>query len=105
MSISVASEVATLNEEQQEILYTVLDDKRKKLKVAEIQKIKTLQELTYNNIVDVLENKKIKKVKFTGKLNKKIKNKYKDKFDNDNDFTNLIDKLLEEYFDKVEQSL
>ncbi len=105
MSISVASEVSTLNEEQQEILYTVLDDKRKKLKVAEIQKIKNLKEFTYNNIVEVLENKKVKIVKFTGKLNKKVKNKYKDKFDNDNDFTNLIDKLLEEYFDKVEQSL
>lgn len=100
ITISVASEVATLNEEQQEILYTVLDDKRKKLKVAEIQKIKNLQEFTYNNIVDVLENKKVKTVKFTGKLNKKITNKYKDKFSNDNDFTNLIDKLLEKYFAK-----
>ena len=105
MSISVASEVATLDEEQQEILYTVLDDKRKKLKVAEIQKIKNLQDFTYNNIVDVLENKKVKTIKFTGKLNKKIANKYKDKFSNDNDFTNLIDKLLEEYFIREEQTL
>ena len=101
MSISVASEVATLDEEQQEILYTVLDDKRKKLKVAEIQKIKNLQDFTYNNIVDVLENKKVKTIKFTGKLNKKIANKYKDKFSNDNDFTNLID----EYFIREEQTL
>ena len=38
-------------------------------------------------------------------LNKKVANKYKDKFNNDNDFTNLIDKLLEEYFDKEVQSL
>ena len=105
MSISVASEVATLNEEQQEILYAVLDDKRKNLKVAEIQKIKNLQDFTYNNIVDVLENKKVKTIKFTGKLNKKIANKYKDKFSNDNDFTNLIDKLLEEYFIREEQTL
>ena len=105
MPVSVASEVATLNEEQQEILYTVLDDKKRKLKVAEIQKIKNLQEFTYNNIVNVLENQKVKTVKFTGKLNKKIANKYKDKFSNDNDFTNLIDKLLEEYFIREEQTL
>lgn len=102
MSVTVASEIAALNEEQQEILYTVLDDKRKKLKVAEIQKLKNLQEFTYNNIVNVLENKKVKTVKFTGKLNKKITNKYKDKFSNDNDFTTLIDKLLEEYFSERE---
>ena len=37
--------------------------------------------------------------------NKKVAKKYKDKFNNDNDFTNLIDKLLEEYFDKEVQSL
>ena len=29
----------------------------------------------------------------------------KDKFSNDNDFTNLIDRLLEEYFIKEEQTL
>ena len=105
LSISVAMEVATLNEEQQEILYTALDDKRKKLKLAEIQKIKNLNDFTYNNVIDILENKKVKTVKFTGKLSKKIANKYKDKFSNDNDFTNLIDKLLEEYFIKEEQTL
>lgn len=105
IAVSVASEVATLNEEQQEILYTVLDDKKKKLKVAEIQKIKSLKDFTYNNIVDVLENKKGKSVKFTGKLNKKITNKYKEKFSNDDDFTNLIDKLLEEYFIRDEQTI
>ena len=105
MSISVAIEVATLNEEQQEILYTALDDKRKKLKLAEIQKIKNLNDFTYNNVIDVLENKRAKIAKFTGKLSKKITNKYKDKFSNDNDFTNLIDRLLEEYFIKEEQTL
>lgn len=105
MPISVAIEVATLNEEQQEILYTALDDKRKKLKIAEIQKLKNLKDFTYNNVIDILENKRVKTVKFTGKLSKKIANKYKDKFSNDNDFTNLIDKLLEEYFIKEEQTL
>lgn len=105
MAVSVGSEVSSLNDTEQEILYSVLDDKHRKLKLAEIQKIKGLEEITYNSIVNVLENKKVKEVKFTGKLNKKVKNKYKDKFDNDNDFTNLIDRLLEEYFDKEEQSL
>lgn len=82
MSISVAIEVATLNEEEQEILYTALDDKRKKLKLAEIQKIKNLNDFTYNNVIDVLENKRAKIAKFTGKLSKKITNKYKDKISN-----------------------
>ena len=59
----------------------------------------------YIHVIDVLENKRAKIVKFTGKLSKKITNKYKDKFSNDNDFTNLIDRLLEEYFIKEEQTL
>lgn len=105
MAVSVGSEVSTLNDTQQEILYSVLDDKHKKLKLADIQKIKGLEEITYNSVAKVLDNKTVKGIKFTGKLNKKVANKYKDKFNNDNDFTNLIDKLLEKYFEKEEQSL
>lgn len=105
MAISVGSEVSTLNEQEQEILYSVLDDKHKNLKLSEIQKIKNLEEITYNSVSDILENKKVKKASFTGKLNKKIAKKYKDKFNNDNDFTNLIDQLLEKYFEQEENTL
>lgn len=105
MAVSVGSEVSTLNEQEQEILYSVLDDKHKNLKLSEIQKIKNLEEITYNSVLDILENKKVKKASFTGKLNNKVTKKYKDKFNNDNDFTNLIDKLLEKYFEQEENSL
>lgn len=105
MAISVGSEVSTLNEQEQEILYSVLDDKHKNLKLSEIQKIKNLEEITYNSVSDILENKKVKKASFTGKLNKKVAKKYKDKFNNDNDFTNLIDQLLEKYFEQKENTL
>jgi ParB family chromosome partitioning protein len=100
INVTVGAEIASLNEEQQDILYLALDDTKHKLKVAEIQKIKTLQDINYKSIIDIFENKKVKNIKFTGKLNKKVANKYKDKFNNDNDFTSLIDKLLEEYFEK-----
>lgn len=105
MANSVGSEVSTLNEQEQEILYSVLDDKHKNLKLSEIQKIKNLEEITYNSVSDILENKKVKKASFTGKLNKKVAKKYKDKFNNDNDFTNLIDQLLEKYFEQEENTL
>ena len=105
MAISVGSEVSTLNEQEQEILYSVLDDKHKNLKLSEIQKIKNLEEITYNSVSDILENKKVKKASFTGKLNNKVAKKYKDKFNNDNDFTNLIDQLLEKYFEQEENTL
>lgn len=105
MAISVGSEVSTLNEQEQEILYSVLDDKHKNLKLSEIQKIKNLEEITYNSVSDILENKKVKKASFTGKLNKKVAKKYKDKFNNDNDFTNLIDQLLDKYFEQEENTL
>lgn len=105
MAVAVGSEVASLNETEQEILYSVLDDKHKKLKISDIQKIKNLEEISYNSIVNVLENKRVNIIKFTGKLNRKVANKYKNKFNSDKDFTNLIDKLLEEYFSKEVQSL
>ena len=105
MAVAVGSEVASLNETEQEILYSVLDDKHKKLKISDIQKIKNLEEISYNSIVNVLENKRVNIIKFTGKLNRKVANKYKNKFNSDSDFTNLIDKLLEEYFSKEVQSL
>lgn len=105
MAVAVGSEVASLNEIEQEILYSVLDDKHKKLKISDIQKIKNLEEISYNSIVNVLENKRVNIIKFTGKLNRKVANKYKNKFNSDSDFTNLIDKLLEEYFSKEVQSL
>lgn len=105
MAVAVGNEVASLNETEQEILYSVLDDKHKKLKISDIQKIKNLEEISYNSIVNVLENKRVNIIKFTGKLNRKVANKYKNKFNSDSDFTNLIDKLLEEYFSKEVQSL
>ena len=105
MAISVGSEVSTLNEQEQEILYSVLDDKHKNLKLSEIQKIKNLEEITYNSVSDILENKKVKKASFTAKLNKKVAKKYKDNINNDNDFTNLIDQLLEKYFEQEENTL
>ena len=105
MAVAVGSEVASLNETEQEILYSVLEYKHKKLKISDIQKIKNLKEISYNSIVNVLENKRVSIIKFTGKLNRKVANKYKNKFNSDSDFTNLIDKLLEEYFSKEVQSL
>lgn len=105
MAVAVGSEVASLNETEQEILYSVLEDKHKKLKISDIQKIKNLKEISYKSIVNVLENKRASIIKFTGKLNRKVANKYKNKFNSDKDFTNLIDKLLEEYFSKEVQSL
>ena len=54
MAVSVGSEVSTLNETEQEILYSVLDDKHRKLKLSEIKKNKGLEEINYNSIANVL---------------------------------------------------
>lgn len=58
--------------------------------------------LTEDYILDVLNKKTAKqKPKFTGKVKQNLVTKYKDKFKNDDEFTELIEKLLENYFNST----
>lgn len=58
--------------------------------------------LTEDYILDVLNKKTTnQKPKFTGKVKQNLVTKYKDKFKNDDEFTELIEKLLENYFNST----
>ena len=60
-------------------------------------------ELTEDYILDVLNKKTAKqKPKFTGKVKPNLVQKYKNKFKSDEEFTKLIEKLLENYFTDIE---
>lgn len=94
-------ELSYLKEHDQQIILSLLNDNptlKISIKQAEMLK-KKKDELTEDYILDVLNKKTVKqKPKFTGKVKSNIVKKYKDRFKNDEEFTELIEKLLEKYF-------
>ena len=49
-------------------------------------------------MLKIIKNEKIKVEKFTGKIEKRAMKIYKDRFKNDKEFSDLVIKLLDEYF-------
>lgn len=91
-------------QDQQTILAILNDNPTIKISVKQAEMLKNKKEqLTEDYILDVLNKKTTKqKPKFTGKLKQNLVKKYKDKFKNDEEFTELIEKLLESYFNSTE---
>ena len=92
-------EISYLNNEEQEIINQVLEDEKVKLSLAQAQKIRLKeQDITYETVLNIIKNQNKKEVKFTGKLDKKVYKEYKAKFNSDEEFSNLIKQLLDNYF-------
>lgn len=94
-------ELSYLKVQDQETIMSILNDNPTlKISVKQCEMLKNKKDnLTEDYILDVLNKKTEKtKPKFTGKLKQNIAKKYKDKFKNDDEFTELIEKLLENYF-------
>ena len=90
-----------LKKQDQENIISILNDNPTlKISVKQCEMLKNKKDnLTEDYILDVLNKKTTKqKPKFTGKVKQNIVKKYKDKFKNDDEFTELIEKLLESYF-------
>lgn len=105
LSVNAGVEISYLSEEKQEIVNTVIEEKKIKLSVVQAQKIKMLKNnITYEIVINIIENKKVKIDKFTGKLEKRAIKIYKDKFKNNKEFTDLILELLENYFENKNSS-
>lgn len=98
-------ELSYLKQNDQEMLLNILNDNPTlKISVKQAETLKKKNgELTEEYILDVL-NKKVGKAKpkFTGKVKSNVVRKYKDKFKTDDEFTELIEKLLEKYFIDIE---
>lgn len=97
----VGVELSYLKAQDQQTILSILNDNptiKISVKQAEILKNKK-EKLTEDYILDVLNKKTAKqKPKFTGKVKPNLVQKYKNKFKSDEEFTELIDKLLENYF-------
>ncbi|MBO5004290.1 MAG: ParB/RepB/Spo0J family partition protein [Clostridia bacterium] len=98
-------ELSYLKPKDQETIISILNDNPTlKISVKQCEILKNKKDkLTEDYILDVLNKKTAKqKPKFTGKVKQNIVKKYKDKFKNDDEFTELIEKLLESYFNSAE---
>ena len=92
-------ELSYLSKEEQEITNQVLEIEQIKISLAQAQRIRMKRNnITYELVLKILKNEKIKKERFTGKLEKRAFKIYKDKFNSDKEFTDLIIQLLDNYF-------
>ena len=92
-------ELSFLSKEEQEIINQVIEDEQIKLSLVQAQKIRLKKnDITYEVVLKILKNEKIKIEKFTGKLNKQVFKEYKDRFSSDKEFSILVKKLLDDYF-------
>lgn len=97
--IKAGVEISYLNNKEQEIVNQVIEDEKRKINVAQAQKIRTQKNnISYEVVLKILRNQEEKNKKFTGKIEKRAYKIYKDKFKNDKEFTDLIMELLEEHF-------
>lgn len=97
--IKAGVELSYLSQEEQEIINQVIEDEQIKLTLVQAQKIRLKKNnITYEIVLKILKNEKIKVEKFTGKLDRKIYKEYKDRFNSDKEFSILIKKLLDDYF-------
>ncbi len=97
--ITVGVELSYLTTEEQDIVKQVVEDEQIKLSLVQAQKIRLKKNnITYESVLKIVKNEKIKVEKFTGKLNKQVFKEYKDRFNSDREFSILIKKLLDDYF-------
>lgn len=97
--IKAGVELSYLSQEEQEIINQVIEDEQIRLTLVQAQKIRLKKNnITYEIVLKILKNEKVKIEKFTGKLDRKIFKEYKDRFNSDKEFSILIKKLLDDYF-------
>ncbi len=98
----VGVELSYINKEEQDVINKFIEDKEMKISIAQAQKLRAVAgNIKVDNIFDIINSKKKKEVKFTGKINKEIIKRYKDKFENDKEFNDLIEELLKNYYQNL----
>lgn len=101
---TVGVTLSFLKKEYQQILLEILNDNSKlKITLKQAEKLKTTKApLTKEYILNLLNSKTTKnELKFTGRIKTPLVKKYKDKFNSDEEFTKLIEILLEKHFNSI----
>lgn len=97
--ITAGAELSYLSNEEQKIINQVIEDEQIKLSLVQAQKIRLKKNnITYELVLRIVKNEKVKIEKFTGKLNKQVFKEYKNRFSSDKEFSILVKKLLDDYF-------
>ncbi len=97
--ITAGAELSYLSNEEQEIINQVIEDEQIKISLVQAQKIRLKKNnITYELVLRIVKNEKVKIEKFTGKLNKQVFKEYKNRFSSDKEFSILVKKLLDDYF-------
>lgn len=104
ISVLAGVELSHINKEEQEIVNKMLDENRLKISIEQAEEIRAIKgTITEQSIVEIFAPKpKEKQVKFTGKISKNTFQKYKEKFNSNEEFDELVNMLLEDYFKESE---
>lgn len=104
LSIKAGVELSYISRKEQGIINKIIDEIKLKLTVRQAEYLReirgTITEESINNLFSV--KKMAKQSEFSGKLKKDTYKKYKNKFTNDDEFDDLVNKLLEDYFKESE---
>jgi len=103
LGVMVGVELSYLKQEEQEIVNEIIEETNIKLTMAQAKKLREVYgTITKDNVLEIINGKKKdKEDKFTGKLSRKVYKKYKEKFDNDYEYSDIVDILLENYFNNL----
>ena len=104
ISIRAGVELSYISKEEQEIVNNIIEENTLKLSIEQAEEIRAIKgAITEQSIVEIFAPKpKEKQIKFTGKISKDTLKKYKEKFNSNDEFDELVNKLLEEYFNESE---
>ena len=104
ISILAGVELSHINKDEQEIVNKIIEENNLKISIAQAEEIRAIKgTITEESIVEIFAPKpKEKQVKFTGKISKNTFQKYKEKFNSNEEFDELVNMLLEDYFKESE---
>jgi len=94
-------ELSYINPEEQEIINKYIEEKNIKISKDIASNLRSMKGTITEETISELFIPKEKVAKFTGKINKETVKKYKKHFKTNDDFNDLVSKLLEEYFEKM----
>ena len=100
ISLRAGVELSYLSHDEQSLLNEFIDENKLKISIEQAENIRAMRDNISKETLAELFRPKEKEhvVKYTGKLNKDIINKYRPRFNSDDEFSQLVDHLLEKHF-------
>lgn len=94
-------DLSYISQEEQKVINKFIDENKLKVSKDIASQLRSVKGTITEQTIAELFVPKEKVAKFTGKINKETVKKYKKHFKTNDDFNELVSKLLEEYFEKM----